>query len=316
MTPRRLLISFSGGETSAYMTQLILRAWRQRYDEIVVVFANTGEEEEACLEFVRLCDELLGFGTVWLEAVIHHGEKKGPTHRIVTFETASRHGEPFEEMIRKYGIPNPKFPHCTRVLKKAAILSYARSIGWEPNTYDTAIGIRADEIDRMTEDKDLRRVIYPLVKPWPTSKPQINYWWHRQPFRLASKGYRGNCTTCWKKSLRKLLTVMDETPEAFDFNRRMEADYGLVGAEFGKDAAGTLPVPLPPGYRRTFFRENRSVADLERLHAQGFTPAEDDSQPWEFIFDAELDVGGGCGESCEVWADDDSGDDIDLEAAA
>ena len=39
---RRLAISFSGGETSALMAHLLLTRWRDRFDEHVVTFANTG----------------------------------------------------------------------------------------------------------------------------------------------------------------------------------------------------------------------------------------------------------------------------------
>lgn len=313
--PRRLLASFSGGETSAYMTQKLLREAAHEYDEIVIAFSNTGEERKECLEFVHECDERLfaplGHRVIWVEAVIHHGEKKGPTHRIVTFETASRKGEPFREFVRKYGIPNPKFPACSRALKRYPIMSLARSMGWATNTYDTAIGIRADEIDRMTEDKHLKRVIYPLAKRWPTTKPQINFWFTNQPFRLRLKGYQGNCKTCWKKSFRKLLTIWDEGPEDFAFNREMEAEFGLHGAEFAKEP------PPPCDYRRVFFRGNRSVADIEQMRAEAgdsFVTAEDDTQNWEFSFD--LDVGGGCGESCEIWADDDGSEEFDIEELA
>lgn len=53
-------VSFSGGLTSAYMT-----AWiKQNYSEshqIIVTYANTGLEHEKTLEFIRNCDEQLGF---------------------------------------------------------------------------------------------------------------------------------------------------------------------------------------------------------------------------------------------------------------
>lgn len=313
---RRLLISFSGGETSAFMTLWILRHWRSRYDRIVIVFANTGEENEETLDFIRLCDERLDFGTVWIEAVVNPQLGKGPGFRVVTFETASRNGEPFEAFIAKYGIPNPKFKGCTRVLKRQAIEAYCRSLGWGPGSYDLAIGIRADEIDRMTSDARDKHIVYPLVSARPTTKPEINTFWARQNFRLRLKGYQSNCKTCWKKSLRKLLTIMDENPSAFDFNRRMEAEYSLVGPEFIKDAAGTLPIPLLPGYRRVFFRENKSTADLEAMLAAQkaagtFRPAEDDTAILGFDFG--LDTGGGCGESCEVFSD---GEDEDPEPEA
>src|ERR1700693_4621625 len=61
---RRCLVSFSGGETSAYMTHWLLK--QKPYDEYLVVFANTGQENEATLEFVRQCDEHFGFHTVWI----------------------------------------------------------------------------------------------------------------------------------------------------------------------------------------------------------------------------------------------------------
>lgn len=299
---RRLLISFSGGETSAYMTQWILANMRDEYDEIAIVFANTGEENEQTLDFVNRCDKHFGWGVVWIEAVQHHGERKAPTHRVVDFATAARNGEPFEDHIRKYGIPNQKFKDCTRGLKRIPIESYARSLGWAPSTYDLAIGIRADEADRMSSDSR-RRIVYPLVTRHPMTKPKINFWWAQQPFRLELKGYQGNCKWCWKKTLRKHLTLIAERPEIYAFPRRMERLYGQVGAEFLKDPT-TRERPLPDDYARTFFRGNMSVgslfAEYERRKGN-FAPVEDDA----VVFDEDLDVGGGCEESCEVFADED-----------
>lgn len=60
---KKLLISFSGGETSAYMTYSLLEQFKDWYD-IQVVFANTGEENEATLDFVNRCDKELGFNVV------------------------------------------------------------------------------------------------------------------------------------------------------------------------------------------------------------------------------------------------------------
>lgn len=303
--PERLLVSFSGGETSAYMTWWIRKNWRDRYGNIVVVFANTGEEWEATLEFVRRCDERFGFGTVWIEAVQHPNEKRAPSHRIVTFETAARAGEPFEDAIRKYGIPNTKFKDCTRNLKTRAMESYARSIGWENGSYDLALGIRIDEMDRQSTEAARRRLVYPLISPHPTSKKNFNAWWRRQNFRLELTSYQGNCKWCWKKSLRKHLTIISETPEVYDFPRRMEALYGKVGGEFRHDPSQRRS-PLPPEYHRTFFRGNLSVDDLfaEYESRRGkFVPAGNENQRYDDL----LDVGAGCEESCEVFADEDTG---------
>lgn len=287
---RRLFISFSGGETSGYMAYLLTNtAWRSWWDEIVTALANTAEENEQTLIFADRCDKAFGLDLVWLEADVQHGKRESTGHRIVSFETASRHGEPFEEVIKKYGIPNPDWPHCTRELKQNPMYSYLESIGWEYGTYDIAIGIRADERERA---KQKPPVFYPLADPrWrPTTKPQVNEFWTHQPFRLELTGYQGNCKTCWKKSLPKLMTIMDESPEKFDFFERMEAQYGAVGAEFGK--------PETKYERRVFFRGNRSTKDLRTLHESNKDNLEavvDDSKalPQPSLFDS-------CMESCEV----------------
>lgn len=306
---KRLCISFSGGETSALMTQYILNGpIREEYDEVAVIFANTGEEREETLEFVKECDDYFGFGTVWIEAVIHHNQRKAPTARVVNFETATRMNAemgPFEQHIRKHGIPNQKFKDCTRNLKQKPIEAYLRDeLGWGKD-YDLAIGIRSDEMDRISASQAQRRIIYPLVSHLPTTKKQVNEWWRQQPFRLRLKGYEGNCTWCWKKSRRKQITLLRENPSLFDFPRRMERLYSKVGPEFLKDPA-TRRSPLPPDYKRTFFRGNASVEDIEEESArrgEDFLPAEDDHTNYE-EFDPELDVGGGCEESCEVFGDE------------
>ena len=290
--PRRLFASFSGGETSAYMTRRLLTDWRERYDEVVVAFANTGEENEQTLEFVRDCDDHFDFGTVWVESVVHQGERKGSTHRVVTFETASRQGEPYVDAIRKFGIPNKKFPHCTRELKLRPLTSYIKSLGWIPGTYDTAVGLRSDEPKRRSATAAQARIVYPLLDWEPTTKPQINTYWRERNFRLRLKGYQGNCRWCWKKSMRKLMTLMDDDPAIFDFPERMEAQYGLTGPEFVKQT-------IARGYRRTFFRMGYSAQDLRNWYALTFSKRDrvgDDAD----IYEEEDNSDGGCSESCEV----------------
>lgn len=294
---KRLAVSFSSGETSALMARRLLASYRDLgYEEIRVVMANTSEENEESLVFANLCDQKYGLDLVLLEAVQHPGERKAATHREVTFETASRNGEVFEAAIQKYGIPNRAFKHCTRVLKQTPIQSYLSSLGWATDSYDLAIGIRADEIDRMS-DSGAQRKLYPFISIWPTTKPMVNSDWTGQPFRVEIKGYQQNCRWCWKKSLRKHYTMILENPSNYAFPARMEDCYSCVGPEFAK---GT-----EPGYVRTFFQGNRStrrlIAEAQALGPE-FVPAEDD----RMIFDTELDAPGGCGdsESCEVFSDD------------
>ena len=101
-----ILVSFSGGRTSAYMTKQILD--KNKGDNIVVVFANTGQETEETLKYIDNFDKVYGFNTVWIEAITHHNIRKGCTHKVVSYETACRDGSVFMEMVKKYGVPNLK----------------------------------------------------------------------------------------------------------------------------------------------------------------------------------------------------------------
>lgn len=278
------------------MTRLLLTRWRDRYDEIVVAFANTAQEREETLVFGHRCDQEFDFGTVWVEAVVDPEKGAGTRHRVVTFETASRNGEPFEAVIRKYGLPGAKASHCTRELKSRALTSYLRSIGWEAGTYDTAIGMRADEQDRRDGGAAKTRTIYPLMDWFPVTKPHVNEFWMKQPFRLNLTGYQGNCKWCWKKSMRKHMTLLSEDPTIYDFPERMEELYGRVGPSFEKDVVPAKPL--------VFFRGGLSTKDLRaayELNKGSLALAEDDSivLPNGDLFPLDVEEGG-CVETCEV----------------
>ncbi|PHR62160.1 MAG: hypothetical protein COA43_00520 [Robiginitomaculum sp.] len=265
----RLFISFSGGLTSAYMTWLILNQCGHTYKEIIVLFANTGQERAETLDFVNACDNELDFKTVWLESVTHQNLRKGNTHKIVNFETADRVGFVFEEMIKKYGIPNIKYPHCTRELKINPMYDYIKTIGWERGSYDIAIGIRADEMDRVAVNYKDKNIVYPLIA-MNITKTDVQNWWAKQSFALNLANYEGNCSWCWKKSYKKHFRLVSEKPDIYQFPRRMEDKYGYS-----------------KGYKRVFFRGNLSTRDILSGH-----------------FNNDDMFGSGCGETCEVFADE------------
>ena len=281
----RLKVSFSGGKTSALMAKLINENLKDKY-EIINVFANTGEEDERTLIFANACDIAFGLNLVWVEAVVNPEAGKGTRHRVVNFESASRHGEPFEEVIKKYGIPNVTFQPCNRELKLAPMRSYCNSIGWKTGTYKTAIGIRIDEARRVSESAGDNEIIYPLIDIWPTDKVDVNDFWDDQPFSLGLLEHQGNCKWCWKKSFRKHFRLIDEAPEIYDFPRRMEELYSQAGANRA-------------GEHRVFFRGNTSTKGLfaKALIAaeEGAFAANYDSRQFELDFD------GGCSESCEIY---------------
>ncbi|MGN6833076.1 phosphoadenosine phosphosulfate reductase domain-containing protein [Neisseria sp. P0009.S001] len=249
MDKEPLLISFSGGRTSAYMTHLIMNnlGLFTNYTPFIV-FANTGCEHEQTLEFIHQCETVFGWPVVWLEAVINSEHGKGTRHKVVNFEIASRNGEPYQAMIAKYTIPNVSNPHCTRELKLAVINSWARE-KFGTAAVDTAIGIRVDESRRIKADAVQRKIIYPLVDIWPSEKQDVLDFWKKQPFDLNIPEYLGNCVWCFKKSDAKLLNALNDASEYFEFPKMMERLYPN-----GRDGSPVF-----------FFRRHRTVSDLEKL---------------------------------------------------
>lgn len=292
---KRLAISFSGGRTSAYM---LLHCLKHMADyETVITFANTGCEHEATLAFVHNIDQLIGGRVVWLEADVPQEHGKGVGHRIVTYETASRNGEPFERAIAKYGVFGPTHPQCTSRLKTEVMESYLRDVvGWpigkKSKTHKTAIGIRFDELHRRNKNAQELGFVYPLIDARVTKDLVITFW-RNQPLDLQLPGeHYGNCTWCWKKSLRKLMTLAKESPEVFNFPRRMERKYETHKADNEN------------GVRR-FFRENRTVDDIFKKAEEPFEPYRDNHNfdLFSLLYDEELDLGGPCSESCEIGSD-------------
>lgn len=296
---KRLAVSFSSGETSAFMAHWIKQNLFDQYDEIIYIMANTGDENEESLVFADKCDKHFGLDLIWVEAVTNMQRGEGVEAKKVTFETAARNGEPFEGMIKKYGIPNPSTPHCSRELKERTIKAYLRSIGWKG--YYTAIGYRADEIDRINKHWEKKKHIYPLIQYHEMTKPDVNRFWVNMPFRLRLKGYEDNCKVCWKKSLRKLLTIAKHTPERFDLFRKLEKQYEKYIPESRKHNK-KIVTPI------RFYRGQLSVDDIIEMSKETFEEAPDDRQVYvEYkqtkLFGYDLDQSGGaCGtESCEAF---------------
>jgi hypothetical protein len=292
-----LLVSFSGGETSAFMAQWLNNHYEKYgYKNIVFVFANTGLENEQTLEFVHRCDKYFNLNVQWIEAEIVHEHKKGTRFYRTDFENASRNGEPFEQMISKYSIPNQANPFCTRELKNRPISAFGKE-WFNGEKYHTAIGIRQDEADRMNAKAKEMGFIYPLIssRMMPSTKPMINFYWRSMPFRLELKGYQGNCKTCWKKADKKLYQIAKENPKAFEFMDTMEQKYGnfFPAQRIEKWVKEGKEIPKDI----TFFRNNRSAKQILQEAKSWNGKIKDDSDQYVY----QIDLLGG--ESCEVWSE-------------
>jgi 3'-phosphoadenosine 5'-phosphosulfate sulfotransferase (PAPS reductase)/FAD synthetase len=214
-------ISFSGGRTSAYLLWRVLQSNGGLPEEAIVCFANTGKEEEATLEFVRDCEVNWNVKIHWLE---YQNEK--PNFRVVDFATASRNGEPFEQLIlkRKY-LPNPVARFCTSELKVLPINRYLKSLGIEEHTI--AMGIRADEYRRAAKMKDKYT---PLVQAGVT-QGEVQSFWKNNTFDLrlrfiGSITPLGNCDLCFLKGKSQILNLIADKPERAVWWAKMEEAIG------------------------------------------------------------------------------------------
>lgn len=235
-------ISFSGGRTSAYMLWRVLQSNNGLPDDAVVCFANTGKEDEATLKFVHDCETHWNVPIVWLEYA--DAEESKDRWKQVTYETASRNGEPFEAVIRKKNyLPNPVTRFCTIEMKIRTIANYLFSIGMcetrsegEPMSW---VGIRADEPRRSAK---IPRDRTPLVTAG-IGKQDVGDFWKSQPFDLGLPNfngvtYHGNCDLCFLKGESQTRSLIAEKPERAIWWAKMEA-LSLAskpnGARFRKD---------------------------------------------------------------------------------
>lgn len=218
------VLSFSGGRTSAYMLA--------NYDFDLAIFCNTGKEAEGTLDFVRKCGEYFDKKIIWLEYTSENKEK----HKIINFHTASRNGEPFEQLIKKKNyIPNQVTRFCSMELKALTIKRYLKGIGAKINDIDMLLGIRADEPNRYFKLKDNNRNGWenkmPLYKDGIT-KNEIFKYWKSQPFDLKINSHEGNCDLCFLKGMTKKIELLRQKPEIAEWWQDME---NLIGATFNKN---------------------------------------------------------------------------------
>lgn len=254
MKEKLYIILFSGGRTSAFLAKYIKE--NPKYENVLFVFANTGKEREETLVFADKCDKEFKLNLIWLEAQVHNEKGVGTTHKIVDFNSASRNGEPFEAMLKKYPLPNNMASNCTRELKQRPIDSYIRE-NYKSYKVIRIIGIRADEPHRKSNNAKKQNIIYPLCDEINVTADFIRKWWDRQTFDLGLKDYEGNCDLCFKKSLKKRLTIIKENTNVAEWWLNMENQF----------SSEAIP--------RFDLRTNVSIEQLIKMAKQPFNRAHD-----------------------------------------
>lgn len=224
MSPR--LLNISGGRTSALMLRRLLDDCGGTLPaDTHAVFANTGLECEETLAFLREISERWGVTIRWVERTI---DRK---FREVTFDTASRKGEPFTDLItQKSFLPNGVMRFCTQYLKIHTARDFMRSQGYEHWT--SVVGLRYDEPDRVSrvrerdhEEWDVQCPLYDAR----ITKAHVNDFWRGQPFDLRLKPWESNCAGCYLKSSSVLERIERDRPGSLQWWADQEA---RIGARF------------------------------------------------------------------------------------
>ena len=220
------VISFSGGRSSAFMLHMLLDEHGGLPDNSEVIFTNTGKEMPQTLDFVRDCEKQWQVPITWLEY------RKGYKYEQVTYDNASRNGEPFADLIddRSF-LPNSVMRFCTSELK---IKTIERYFGKNHTKY---IGIRADEPRRVSRIRAKGDdSIMPLADAGIT-KQDINAFWANHSFDLnlpnASVNTLSNCDLCFLKGAAIRKSIIEFQPELADWWIEQE---NKLDSRFSKDS--------------------------------------------------------------------------------
>lgn len=240
------VISFSGGRTSGMLLRLTLDAHGGTLpDDCHVVFANTGKEREETLRFVDECSRRWGVPIHWVERAGRN------LHREVTYETASRNGEPFAALIRERRfLPHALARFCTVELKLLIVRALMLSLRY--SEWANVVGLRADEAPRVAKlaaRNDLGEQewtsMWPLYSAMITKGDVLSFW-RAQCFDLALRPGESNCDHCFLRGRRSAERLIRERPEGVEWWAQMETE---IGGRFRRDE--------PQGYRGMVDRVRR-----------------------------------------------------------
>lgn len=244
-------IAFSGGRTSGFMLNQILKAnGFIPGDRVQVTFQNTGRERPETLDFVQQCGSRWNCAVTWLEFRPSRKQKNpflddafrveyrrifgaerlaymsqwwadnatDSKFAVVNHNSASRRSEPFEALIltRMY-LPNQQMRFCTIEMKVRTAKRFLMSLGWKH--WINCVGLRADEPHRLNKPKPKDRwTVWTPLAAAGVGKGLVGDFWSGQPFDLRLPNVKGNCWLgncdgCFLKSEASVAAFTRDFPE-------------------------------------------------------------------------------------------------------
>ena len=235
MKKKSLVVSVSGGRSSAIMAKHISQSEKYKDFEKVYVFANTGMERIETINFLRDMEKHWGIDIVCVEGKYSTVMGQGVKHRVTDLDNLSMNAEPFEGAIRHKtkgifkGLPNMKAPYCSEMTKTLPIKSFSDTM-FGKKKYLMALGFRAEDMPKRISWKEIEicdKKIYPLLTDFehPIGQNELNVLWDKEPFKLEIHSNLGNCEMCWKKSDKKIVEDIRYGTRFIDWFERMEHEY-------------------------------------------------------------------------------------------
>lgn len=263
----------SGGRTSGLMLRKQIDSTPDYKEEWITIFCNTGKERNETLDFVHEIETRWEVPIVWVEyhrvpaysipANIFPTPRRNlnlakaaasgeDTHwfKVVNYDTASRNGEPFDELLNwMKPLPNVVSRGCSMQLKIRTAMRYLFSLGQKE--YISNIGIRLDESHRtlqiLANCDSFEHPEFPLVRGGFTLS-DVTSFWRNNDFDLKLKSYEGNCDLCFLKAKWKRVLLVQEHPESLKWWKDWEAKKATQS-----DGQGVV------------FRLGESYLEIERL---------------------------------------------------
>lgn len=283
-----IFCSISSGYSSILMA-IKMKEWYPNHN-VIYGMANTSKERKESLDFMNECDKYFNLNMVWIEGIIKEEKNKGTDYKITTFENLITNGDLMENGIKKYGIPSKINKWCNRELKLIPMKKYVDSI-FGVNNYSIALGIRFDEMDRISENYKSNNIFYPLIENKIDSRLR-NKFWNTQPIKIKIPAFKGNCDFCFEKSKRKILTIIKEDFDLIKWWLDKENKYSKIQLD-NKDSYNAYVVDNGIN----FSRGNQYFLELIEEAKNPFRSATD-----EYIYESDMfDLEDECGNSCEIF---------------
>jgi cellobiose-specific phosphotransferase system component IIB len=256
---KNLMVTISGGRSSAMMARHIQTSEKYKDYNKVYVFANTGMERYETIEFLKNIEKHWQIPLIKVEGVYSDVMGVGIKYKRVEWDELDMTANVFSQMIKHInkgsfnGLPYDQAPYCSEKLKNEPCKKLCDEI-FGVNNYIKAIGFRKEDMPKritFAEIKEDKKRIFPLLTDFesPIGQHELNKWWDEQPFKLGIHGKFGNCELCWKKSDSNLVDVIRYGTRFIEWWDNHEKQYG-----------------------NTSFRGKKSINDLVKMASSNFTP--------------------------------------------